>query len=93
MIRTKDGFRCAVGLLIPDEMYQGIRMELCNVETLLEICPQLVAHFGECDTEFLGGLQDIHDTYCPVYNGTPFSKWMREGLTNFAKEYCLSIPE
>ncbi len=67
--RAADGAQCAVGCLIPDDMFRP-EMEGRGVYVLLNTQPQLHNLFtgfapGEALKNFLGGLQIIHDGQSP----------------------------
>src|SRR5258708_3125935 len=60
--RTPDGKKCAVGCLIPDKMYYP-EMEGNGIGDLPW---RFVEYFGEDNIDFLGDLQEIHDSYEPA---------------------------
>lgn len=87
MYRTCDGLRCAVGVLIPDELYDP-NMEWTGVVTVTEratktpMQSRLVVAY-EPYLELLTSLQTIHDRSLP-------SEWPG-ALSNLAKEYRLTF--
>ena len=63
MYRGNYDLKCAMGVLIPDNLYKS-QMEECTIDSILEDFPELKKHFdsfGFYDLEFYGGLQGIHD--------------------------------
>lgn len=60
--RAPDGKMCAVGCLIPDEMYYP---EL-EGNGIGDMPWGFVEYFGKDNIDFLGDLQDIHDNYEPT---------------------------
>ena len=62
MYRTPDGRKCAIGALIPDEVYSQ-RLEDKSVGALLLEFPDIMRASGlsEGDLCFLFALQDVHD--------------------------------
>lgn len=84
--RTSDGKRCAVGCLIPDELYSP-KFEGKNAWAMLDMDQKLRAHIGietNADYDFLGELQRIHDGNLP-------DAWA--GLLRFlASLHSLAIP-
>lgn len=57
--RTQDGKKCAIGCLIPDELYDQ-RMEGCSVSGLVGAKFLLPSFFNE-NIHFLDNLQRVHD--------------------------------
>jgi hypothetical protein len=64
MYRTPDGRKCAIGALIPDEMYSPC-FEDKPVRALLREFPEIMMASGlsECSAGFLFALQDAHDSW------------------------------
>jgi hypothetical protein len=60
--RTPDGNRCAIGALIPDELYEE-RMDLkgLSVDWLIKEYPHIKELFKDCSHSLLAVLQSIHD--------------------------------
>lgn len=83
--RTNDGLKCAVGALIPDELYDA-DMERRSIIGLINGCAYLQGTElrAELSTnrEMLLGLQRIHDDY-------PEERWP-ERLKSAASEFGLS---
>ena len=80
---SDDGYKCAIGCLIPDELYRT-EMEGEDIEGLLIIEPKLepiLLNDGN-NLDFLEELQIIHDCIFP-------EKWEKE-LRKFAKRYNLT---
>jgi hypothetical protein len=67
LYRGDNGMSCAIGILIPDEIYNR-HMEGNDVYELLQSFPVIALHLdlnGLEDTEFLSELQNIHDHNSP----------------------------
>lgn len=63
--RMANGKRCAIGALIPDELYDE-RMELNGVANIVSAFPALQAVLGiesPQDVVFLSELQELHDRF------------------------------
>ena len=88
--RAKNGRKCGIGVLIPDDMYekQIEGMTVCNLEEpFLKKCRLPAA---DDDMFFLRKIQSCHDQACdyPDFIGT-FKKEMRY----VAKKYKLTVPK
>lgn len=87
--RSSGGRKCAIGCLIPDEMYKlDMDSRSVNVICLLAAYPEISSLFSEdmlLDTRFLSVLQRTHDRY-------PVEEWKTQ-LIKVGTEYQLSIPE
>jgi len=57
-----ENHRCAVGCLIPDELYVRA-MENVSVDGLFYDYPEIAEHFGRDNLDFLTGCQHWHDEY------------------------------
>lgn len=86
--RADDGKRCAIGCLIPDELYHR-RMERSSVSGILDcgdfnldtvLKPEVVGR------KFLAELQLVHDDEANWLN-------IRGALARFAKTYNLNLPK
>jgi hypothetical protein len=64
MYRNPDGLKCAIGCLIPDEVYTP-DMEGTIAGLIIKGYLDISA-LGEDGEHFLDGLQTIHDFYHPV---------------------------
>ena len=66
--RGPGGLKCAVGALIPDELYNKT-LENNRIERMLTVFkhlfPQIQSVFSGIDTQFLDSMQTIHDCYEP----------------------------
>lgn len=87
LYRGPDGARCAVGLLIPDDLYEPEMDVTGDVRGLLADFPQLGRVLGvksQDDTDFLQALQSAHDEvdYVPI----------EDGLRTVAQTYRLAVP-
>lgn len=79
--RTEDGKKCAVGCLIPDELYLK-EMEDLPVRRLILDFPSIAQLFKDVDGSLLKKLQYLHDD--PIE--TPY--WAIQ-LRHFAEEFNL----
>lgn len=90
--RSSDGLKCAVGCLIPDDVYDPA-MEHITIEALIEGARQwgLPAFFCRENIRFLGRLQSTHD-FAPNWKADSKgpSKAMANELTAIAAHYGLS---
>ena len=80
LYRGPDGLKCAIGALIPDDLYTP-DLESNDIDHLLEICPEIASLFHGVDGELLAGLQILHDHQPP-------SQWSAE-LRAIAATYNL----
>lgn len=58
--RGKDGGKCAIGILIPDKLYDSV-LEGRGVGYLLTHFPAIRKHLNGCTLKFLLDLQNLHD--------------------------------
>lgn len=58
--RDPDGNKCAIGHLIPDELYGEVTEGLGVIE-MLKKAPSIAPLFAECEDQFLTELQAVHD--------------------------------
>jgi len=87
--RGSDGSKCAVGFLIPDELYVW-RMEGDSISGLCEHFPDLCAKAGiKKHKDILNGLQYMHDSLSTWQNQDSFSHKARR----IADLYNLTVPE
>jgi hypothetical protein len=88
MYRTPDGRKCAIGALIPDEVYSK-RLEDKSVGTLLLEFPDIMRASGLSDGDlcFLFALQDVHDG-CASSN-KPFLNYFSHSMRLLADIYKL----
>lgn len=77
--RTSDGLKCAVGCLIPDNVYSTEIEGQYLIDVIRELIPQYESYF-----DLLQGLQRVHDGY-------PAAKW-EEGLVMLAGHFGLILP-
>lgn len=87
--RGKGGMKCAAGHLIPDEEYRPeMDDSALNLESLkkLELLPKCFQNLSEDDFDFIGELQDAHDS-----SFTPTA--MKHAIKEVAFQYGLNIPE
>ena len=90
LYRTPDGMRCAVGCLIPDELYDP-RMDdpylfSTAIESVINEFPQLCSLFSNVRPILLIKLQEVHDSQRHI--GDPDG--LRERLSEVAKELGLT---
>lgn len=81
--RGPNGTKCAVGCLIPDELYDEA-MEGRSASILESKFPQLQPLFSNVDPEVLWQLQNVHDLS---------SNWDKNGLGNGGKNHLDRIAE
>lgn len=89
MYRGPNGTRCAIGALIPEELY-SIDMENRGVASLLTGFPEvgrLLSVNNDDDEEFLQDLQNVHDN--GRYEVETFIGQFVERARIFAHEYTL----
>lgn len=90
--RSPDGLKCAIGHLIPDELYTPAMEIFSNTETtisfnmILEVCGIPAEH-----ASFATKLQQAHD-YNQEVDGT-INNDMESRLKSFARFYHLTVPE
>jgi hypothetical protein len=75
MYRSQDGLKCAVGCLIPDDLYRPT-IEYIHIRTLLDKLPAIYseadittlakAGISEEHIGLLSALQSIHDVFSPT---------------------------
>jgi len=58
--RDPDGNKCAIGHLIPNELYGEVTEGLGVIE-MLKQAPSIAPLFAECEDQFLTELQGVHD--------------------------------
>lgn len=99
MYRTLEGNKCAIGCLIPDELYTR-SIEGMGIEDLFlkhTLIPKNLSEFLETEfsfedrIEFLCYLQDLHDTY--QKSSGDFTAYMKKELTEFAWARNLEVPK
>ena len=68
LYRRADGLKCAIGCLIPDELYD-VEMEGADIAMLAERIPGTLKAIGlsPVDFNYAGSLQLIHDSYSPEH--------------------------
>lgn len=84
--RAPNGMKCAMGALIPDELYKPT-MENKEASYVCNNYPEIAQHLGVEtmeDRAFLNNLQRLHDYKDP-------SLW-RIALANFAARHSLEMP-
>ena len=81
LYRAPDGRKCAIGALIPDNIYSPL-MEHKSVDGLATSFPIIKRFFRGIDFELLFELQVIHDKYGP-------NTWEKE-LADTAKTFHLN---
>jgi hypothetical protein len=85
--RNSKGLKCAIGALIPDELY-SVSWETMGIAEVLISNKRLLVHFEvECDADvdFLESLQNVHDTQSPMV-------WEHE-LNAFAYRYGFEVED
>lgn len=101
--RTKDGYKCAIGCLIPDELYQhkwDVPDENCGIGTGVDelyACDKDFKNFidslfdSKVEISFLARLQGCHDLSTGGFS--EFHTSMKNNLTNLALELDLKVPQ
>ena len=79
LYRTKDGNRCFVGELIPDEKYSPMIEDAPVGRDIIDMIPGAT----ESDIDFLQDMQTVHDNL-------PIREW-QDGLSALADKYNLSF--
>ncbi len=89
MYRSDSGDMCAVGCLIPDELY-SLSMEESTIDDVLAKSPTLQQLFDGVDFELLSDLQFAHDMLMPKegYDDSEISMWEYE-MAEIATKYGL----
>lgn len=88
--RGKDGVKCAVGWLIPDDLYDS-GMEAKVVTRLIKLYPDLLPYLRPWNLELLELLQNYHDDAAITWDSEERS-WGEEArlfLTDFASDQDL----
>lgn len=85
--RAPDGRKCALGVLIPDELYES-RFEDMSASWVLSASDGLQAMFPEQVRQLLGELQQVHDRE----QGYPEPDF-EPGLALVAKKFGLVLAE
>lgn len=81
--RGPNGMKCAVGCLIPDDVYKP-EMECGGVGVLFMNFPETAKEIGKDNIHLLRHLQTIHDQYSPLRWETAF--------LSVSDEYNLEMP-
>ena len=89
MYRTDDGNKCAIGCLIPDELYSEA-MERSTVGAIIEGFPQIKKFFEDCNPKFLERMQSVHD-YVGNWDDTGFTPQGLKELDSLARTYGLKV--
>ena len=87
--RGDNGAKCAVGVLIPDEVYNDV-MEGDSVDGLIENFPRECMITGiKKHKDILNSLQNMHDSFSAWQNQDSFSRKAQ----HIADLYNLTVPE
>jgi hypothetical protein len=87
--RTDDGLKCAIGSLIPDEVYNPAMDNVGGVYGLAQEFPQVMEQLfditddNDINLGFLGALQSVHDSQ----HNWKSTENMRKDLWNVAARY------
>ena len=84
MYRGGMGRMCAIGALIPDELYQTC-FENKTIYSLLGNHPEIKEHFDGVNPDVLVHLQDVHDSA----NNYDFLNSMEQGMHEVAYKFGL----
>lgn len=93
MYKAPDGCSCAVGCLIPDELYRP-EFEGEAIRSIIEIDDDMRTHFDDVDVNLLRDLQRVHD--CPkCWDDQGFNRYGLEDMFKVSKGYNLvfTMPE
>lgn len=101
--RAKEtGFKCGVGFLIPDSVYQRRFESLSASRLFQDEAPFKEIFDPEIDHTFLTVLQtDLHDNYVEYAEeltdrneeAIPYKRWLMQAAEDFAKIHGLELPE
>jgi len=90
--RDADGNKCAIGHLIPDELYEEVTEGLDVIE-MLRKSQHIALLLAECEDQFLTDLQNVHDeaTHPETFSTELLrlaAEWHLDAscITNFFKE-------
>ena len=96
--RAADGNRCAIGLLIPDDVYQtsmdgGPAVAGCGIVNLVKDYEPIKALFGD-DLTFYCALQVCHDDAGLSFRSISpsFAVAFRDNMLKLASQYKLTVP-
>lgn len=98
--RSPDGAKCAIGVVIPDEIYDP-QMENRSIRMLIEglgsfaAIPSIAKLFEGIPIDTLGDLQYCHDKaaeYSIHHSDFDFHAEIKERLESFSRTYNLQIP-
>ena len=95
--RGPNGAKCAVGVLIPDELYRP-EMEDWSVTSLNSRADEFPTLFGPggclagANIDLLTRIQAAHDSYS-IYGNPEFDRYMGKRLREIAQQFSLTIPE
>jgi hypothetical protein len=87
MYRGLNGRMCAVGFMIPDDVYEE-DMEGMNALTLIAHNPKL-SHLTP-HMMLLRNMQKIHDDFAMMSPETSWPEWIKHGFRNIAEDFELS---
>lgn len=82
--RGKNGTKCAIGLFIPDEVYEE-KMETLGIASLFQNYPTMEDILGDLSEFELSTLQKYHDMALTT-------AIFRDALKNFAQTRGLTVP-
>ena len=91
MYRGPGDLRCAIGCLIPDELYME-NMEYLGITDFRGFA-SIGELFAGIDLDLLRAMQNLHDVQGRTTAPTETAHEILVGLTWIAKEYSLTIPE
>lgn len=86
--RSDDGGKCAIGALIPDDMYSMV-MEGKPAHLLLEHCPELHTVLAPKDGSFYRAMQAAMHDNIPVNQHKDFREELEKGAAHIAFTYGL----
>jgi hypothetical protein len=83
MYRADDGGKCAVGCLIPDDLYR-VTMEGSNIRALGRNHSEIAELFEDVEMSVMERMQRIHDDQ-------PVEAW-EASFQQLAEDYILTVP-
>ena len=92
--QNSDGDKCAIGCLIPDELYtMGLEGNGVRDKKVKDVLRQVFPNIGLKDFEFLENLQQLHDDlmydYEGVKSGKKYTRYFYFDLFNQMEQLCI----
>jgi len=91
--RGEGGLRCAIGLLLPDDLYD-VWMEGCPIMQVVKRYPDVWRYFSRIPPKLLSALQGAHSDAAIRWaqDGTDFHAEIERSLLKISRQFGLSIP-